>query len=467
MTGIKPIELLWSGMRWTSILCLSMVHTPVFAENLLEVLALARENDARFASARAAYQAGQEKIVQGSAGLLPTLSIKGSVEYTRSDTEYQGAAPFPSGYQYYENGSYGLNVTHPLYRRPVYAGYQQSVSQTAQANAQFGVAETEFLQRVAQTYFDVLMAQDSLVLAEAEVAAFVEKRGQAEALFKAGASGITDLVEARARHDLTKAREIAARNDLVTKRQALRRITSREIMILSTLRPDAALPRPLPDDAAAWIELSYANSPVIQAQFHAKRAAEWDLERTKGEHYPTLDLVANYAKNRSTGSPFTNVDSLTATRSVGVQAQIPLYQGGGTSSRVREAVANLEKMKHDHEDVRREIESQARNAYLSLVNGRSQVQAFEQAKESGAKLLEASALGRKAGIRTWVDVLNAEQQLFSVKRDLSRARYEYLQNLLKLKAVVGLLEERDIIKINDILDPVAIAPPSAGATRPQ
>lgn len=467
MSGSRPYGFVWPGLGGVACFVLTVFNTPVFAENLLDVLNLARMNDARWASARAAHQAGQEKIVQGSAGLLPTLSIKGSYEYTRSDTEYQGTAPFPSGYQYYENGSYGLNLTHPLYRRPVYAGYQQSVSQTAQANAQFAVAETEFLQRVAQTYFDVLLAQDSLVLAEAEVSAFVEKREQAEALFKAGASGITDLIEARARHDLAKAREIAARNDLVTKRQALRRITSREIKILSSLRPGAVLPRLLPDDAQAWIELSYANSPVIQAQFHTKRAAEWDLERTKGEHYPTLDLVANYAKNRSTGSPFTNVDSLTGTRSVGLQTQIPLFQGGGASSRVREAVANLEKLKHDHEDIRREIESQARNAFLSLANGRSQVQALEQAEESGAKLLEASVLGRKAGIRTWVDVLNAEQQLFSIKRDLSRARYEYLQNLLKLKAVAGLLEEKDMININDILDTPDSSPPSVGASRLQ
>lgn len=432
-------------------LSLSVVTVPVFAESLLDVLALAREHDARWASARASHQAGQEKVAQGSAALLPTITLKGSYEYTKSDTEYRGPVFYPKGYQNYESGSYGLNLTHPLYRRQNYAFYQQSVSQTAQADAQLGVAETEFLLRVVQTYFDVLIAQDSVVLAETEVTALSEKRDQAAALLEAGASGITDFVDAKARHDLAHAREIAARNDLATKQQALRRITSRNVRTLSTLRPGTSLTNPVPDDLEAWIEMAYAHSPVIKAQFHAKRAAEWDVERTKGEHYPSLDLVANYSKNRSTGSPYTSIENLTDARNVGFQAQIPLFQGGGISSRVREAVANLEKMKYDHQDVRREIESQARNAYLSLVNGRSQVQALEQAEESSEKLLDASVMGRKVGIRTWVDVLNAEQQLFSIKRDLSRGRYDYLQNLLKLKAIAGVIGEKDIIEVNDLM----------------
>lgn len=433
------------------VLFLTVVSKQVSGESLLDVLALARENDARWASARSAHQAGQEKVVQGSAALLPTITLKGSYDYTKSDTEYEGPVSYPSGYQNYENGSYGLNLTHPLYRRPNYALYQQSVSQTAQADAQLDVAETEFLLRAVQTYFDVLVAQDSVVLAETEVKALSEKRDQAAALLEAGASGITDLVDAKARHDLAHAREIAARNDLATKQQALRRITSRDVKILSTLRPGVVLPNPVPDDVEAWIEMAYARSPVIKAQFHAKRAAEWDVERTKGEHYPTLDLVANFTKNRATGSPYTSLENHTDVRNVGFQAQIPLFQGGGVSSRVREAVANLEKMKHDHQDIRREIESQARNAYFSLVNGRSQVQALEQAEESSEKLLDASVMGRKVGIRTWVDVLNAEQQLFSIKRDLSRGRYDYLQNLLKLKAIAGILGEEDIVEVSSLM----------------
>lgn len=433
------------------VLFLPVVSIQARGESLLDVLAFARENDARWASARAAHQAGQEKVVQGSAALLPTIILKGSHEYTKSDTEYEGPVFYPSGYQNYENGSYGLNLTHPLYRRPNYAFYRQSVAQTAQADAQLGVAETEFLLRVVQIYFDVLVAQDSVVLAETEVKALSEKRDQAAALLEAGASGITDLVDAKARHDLARAREIAARNDLATKQQTLRRITSRNVKTLSALRPGASLPNPVPDDAEAWIEIAYTHSPVIMAQFHAKRAAEWDVERTKGEHYPTLDLVANFTKSRSTGSPYTSLENNTDARSVGLQAQIPLFQGGGASSRVREAVANLEKMKHDHQDIRREIESQARNAYFSLVNGRSQVQALEQAEESSEKLLDASVMGRKVGIRTWVDVLNAEQQLFSIKRDLSRARYDYLQNLLKLKAIAGVIGEKDIVEVNDLM----------------
>lgn len=424
---------------------------PVLAEDLLDVLELAGEHDARWASARAAHRAGQEKIVQGSAGLLPTLTIRGSYDYTRSDTEYEGPVLYPSGYQYYENGSYGLNLSHPLYRRPVYAAYQQSVSQTAQADAQLSVAEAEFLQRVAQTYFDVLVAQEGVALSRAEIKAFTEKHEQAAALFAAGASGITDLVDAKARRDLARAREIAARNDLASKRQALRRITLRDIEALSPLRPGTVLPEPEPNDMEAWIERAYARSPVIKAQFHAKRAAEWDLERTRGEHFPTLDLVANYSRNRATGSPYTSVENNTDSRNVGLQLQMPLFQGGVASSRVREAMANMEKMNHEHDDARREIESQVRNSYLSLVNGRSQIQALEQAEASGEQLLEASVLGRKAGIRTWVDVLNAEQQLYSIKRDLSRARYEYLQNLLKLKAMAGMLDAKDIIQINDLL----------------
>ena len=182
----------------------------------------------------------------------------------------------------------------------------------------------------------------------------------------------------------------------------------------------------------------------------AAKLAEKEVGRNRGGHYPTLDLVANYSKNSANGGS-SGVGSDSHIASVGVQFNLPLFQGGATNSKWREAEASRDRAQSELENTRRNVDMQTRRAYLGVVNGIAQVQALQQALKSGESLLEASKLGQEVGVRTNLDVLNAQQQLYSTQRDLYQAEYNYLISQLRLKAATGTLAEDDLVKINQAL----------------
>jgi len=136
---------------------------------------------------------------------------------------------------------------------------------------------------------------------------------------------------------------------------------------------------------------------------------------------------------------------------VGLQLNVPLYQGGGISSRVREAVAGQERARQDLESARRTVAQQTREAFLGVTSGLAQIKALEQAVSSTKLQLESTKLGQEVGVRTAVDVLNAEQQLAAAERDLAQAVYGTIVNQLKLKAAVGKLAEADLADVNVLL----------------
>jgi outer membrane protein len=158
--------------------------------------------------------------------------------------------------------------------------------------------------------------------------------------------------------------------------------------------------------------------------------------------------VGSYSKN--TGCAFTSCGDTRST-SVGLQLNLPLFQGGATQSKWREADANREKAKQDLENARRNVAVQTRQAYLGVATGIAQVQALQQALKSSESLLAASKLGQEVGVRTSLDVLNAQQQMYATRRDLYQAQYNYLVSNLRLKAATGNLQEADLERVNQAL----------------
>jgi len=207
----------------------------------------------------------------------------------------------------------------------------------------------------------------------------------------------------------------------------------------------------VPNDIDHWATMADERSPQIQARRLALEIAEREVEKASGAHYPTVDAVANYTVNNSTGSVYTNVESDIKSKSIGIQMQIPLYQGGGTRSRQREAVALREKAREELTDARRLVALQTREAFLTVRNNLGQIAAMDQAVTSSNSLLNATRDSAKAGLKTRADVLNTEQQLFGAKRDLARARYSYLLGMLQLKASAGTLVDGDLATINNLL----------------
>jgi len=417
------------------------------AADLLEIYHAAQSQDPVFASARATQRAGKEKLAQGRALLLPSVNLSANTTFNDNTTQYRNPA-FPSGASRFNSDSIGVNLVQPLYRQQNRVAYTESGLQVAQTDAQFRSTEQNLILRVAQAYFDVLIAQDGVALAGAQKQAIAEQLEQAKRNFEVGSATITDTHEAQARHDLVSAQEIAAQSNLEIKKRALQQLTNAMPVALNPLGAQFKLESPQPADMEKWVEQAQQRSLQLAVAQAAAQLAEKEVERNRAGHYPTLDLVANYTQSSAGGGSLTSESRNAA---LGVQLNVPLYQGGVLNSRSREAEANLDRAKEELENARRTVALQTRQAYLGVVNGIAQVEALQQALKSSETLLEASKLGQQVGVRTNLDVLNAQQQLFSTRRDLYQAEYNYLISQLQIKAAAGTLTEEDLAKVNRAL----------------
>ena len=438
---LKPLPLLLATLLGAS--------GSALAADLLETYRAAQANDPLFAAARATMQAGQEKLPQGRALLLPSISLSANSTFNDQTVRSQGAFP-PSGNFRYNSHGYGVNLTQPLFRQQNWLAYSEAELQVAQTEAQFRIAEQDLILRVAQAYFDVLIAQDSVQLAEAQKTAISEQLEQAKRNFEVGSATITDTHEAQARYDLTVAQQIAAQNSLEIKRRTLQQLINAMPQDLRHLGKEFRLEAPQPADMEKWVDDAQLNSLQLAIAQAGAEIAEKEVARNRGGHYPTVDLVANYSNNQSNGGSF-GVGSDNTSKSVGVQLNLPLFQGGAVNSKWREAEANRERARQELENTRRSVALQTRQAYLGVVSGIAQVRALQQALVSSESVLEASKLGQEVGVRTNLDVLNAQQQLYATRRDLYQAEYSYLLSQLRLKAAVGSLDEESLNKVNRAL----------------
>lgn len=437
-------------MQCITLLALGMPGT-VSATDLLETFRAAQANDPVFSAARATQQAGQEKQPQGRSLLMPNISLNANSTFNDQTTQYRGATFFPSGNHRYNSNGYGVSLVQPLFRQQNWLAYTESELLVAQTEAQFKIAEQDLLLRVAQVYFDVLIAQDSVQLTEVQKIAIAEQLELSKRNFEVGSATITDTLEAQSRADLTRAQEIAAQNNLEIKRRTLQQLINTMPKDLKTLGKQFKLEAPQPADMEKWVDDAQLNNPQLVIAQAGVEIAEKEVLRNRGGHYPTVDIVANYSKNSANGSSF-GVGSDTLNKSVGVQLNMPLFQGGSVNSKWREAEANRERVKQELENVRRSVALQTRQAYLGVVNGIAQVKALQQATTSGESVLEASKLGQEVGLRTNLDVLNAQQQLYATRRDLYQAEYNYLISQLHLKAAAGTLTETDLASVNQTLN---------------
>ena len=432
--------------------CSAIVEAAEGQQNLLDIYQQALSNDPTWASARSANTAAQEKLEQGKALYRPTVSFNSNASHSETDIRYLGSGSVfrNGGRESFDTFGYGVNVSQPVYRKQNSVQYQQSKTQVAQADKQLVLAQQNLMLRVAQAYFDVLLAQDKIDLINAQKAAINRQLEQAKANFDVGTATITDVNEAQARYDLTLAQEIAAINDLEVKKHAVQSVIGNLPQTLATARADFRTTLPEPHDMERWVEIAEQNNLALNIQQQAFELASQQVDLANAGHLPTLDAVGSYADTRAGGSA-NGFGSDLQNATIGLQLQIPIYQGGAINSKVREAVANKQKAQEDVEIARRQVDLDTRQAYLNLTSGVAQVQAFEQALISSQSQLDSTNLGYEVGVRTSVDVLNAQQQFYSAKRDLLQARYSYLLSILKLKSATGLLNEADLADINQLL----------------
>jgi outer membrane protein len=414
------------------------------AANLSEIYKLARQHDPVYAAAYSAYKAGLEKLPQTQALLRPTISLGANVQHV----EYESSLSYINK-KNYEPYGLSLNLQQPIYRKQNLETHEQGKLQAMLAEVQLKAAEQDLILRVATAYLDVLLAQDNLTTGEAQLRAIAEQLAQAKFSFEVGAATITDTHEAQARHDLASAQVIAARNALDVKRQTLEKLIGGAMPKLARLIGDTPLPAPNPEDIEKWVRQGQESGLAVAARRLAEEIARREISKQRAGNMPTLDLVASYADNRDSMSGGVKYDSKTA--ALGVEFGWVFYQGGGVESRVREAQANQERARFELDDALLQASLDARNAYLGVVSGNARCGALRQAVVSSESQLQSTKLGMEVGVRTRVDVLNAQQQLFAAERDLAAARYETIKSGLSLKAVAASLGEADLVALDAVL----------------
>lgn len=422
--------------------------SPAGAADLLQVYRDAQANDAQFASARAQLLATREKLPQGRAGLLP--QVNGTAGATRTNVDQ--TLPVEAN-RFFNNNNWALQLTQPLFRWDRWETYKQGELAAQAGEVSFRQAQLDLITRSAQAYFDVLAAQDTLYLAGAQKKAIGEQLAQARRNFEVGTATITDTNDAQARYDLATSTEIAAQNALEITRASLQQITGRPVDELLGLRPEAPIPGPQPADVNAWAQQAELSNPQVGLAGYNLESAQRETSKARGGHLPSVDLVASYGFNNSSGTATqqVNIASRNHAGQVGVQLTLPIFAGGQIQSRVRETMALADKAASDLEFARRTAAQSARQSYSGVFNGLAQVKALEAAERSAQSAVESNQLGYEVGVRINIDVLNAEAQLFSTRRDLARARYDTIMNGLRLKASTGVLSEEDVVQINTLL----------------
>lgn len=413
--------------------------------DLLSVYRDAVANDSVFAAARFANQAAQERTPQARAGLLPNVNagLEATQTYYRSET--------PNFSRDFHGWGPTISVSVPLYRPANWDAVDQARLSVLSADAILAQSRQDLILRVTLAYFDVLAAFDALTALEASKKATAEQLAQARREFEVGTKTIVDTHEAQARYDLIVAQEQVARGDLIIRSNALRSIIGRDPGNLLPLRDQPDLLPPQPGSVESWAKQAEESSLTVAVARATTDIARIEIERARHGYYPTLDLVAQANRERSTGSISQTTSNTQTVGTIGLQLNVPLYTGGLIQSRVREAVANEDRTKQELESARRNAAQSARQAYTGVDYGLTQVRALESAEVSSRSQLDSTRLGYQVGVRINLDVLNATTQLFNTQRDLKRARYDFLVNGLRLKSAVGGLTEKDIDAINALL----------------
>ena len=416
------------------------------AQSLLELYEAARSHDAAWQSAKAQYDANLFRAEQARAGILPQANLAAGVNRTNFENTN------PPADRTFGGQTATLAASQPLYRPANYATWQQGKLQVELANAQLNAAVQDLIVRVSQAYFEVLAAQDTLAFVRAQKTAVGEQLASAKRNFEVGTSTITDTREAQARFDLVTAQEIAAENDLRVRKLALDTLTGKTDAQPVPLASPLVVPPPQPADVNAWVEQAEAASPFIQQARSNVEIAEWETEKAKAGHKPTVDLNASYNINRNpSGSTASPLNNRTNTGQVGVSLNLPLFAGFATQNRIRETLSLEERAKADLDAARRTAAQNTRTAYFGVISGQGQVRALEAAEASSQLALDANRLGYQVGVRINIDVLNAQSQLFQTKRDLAQARYNVLLGQLRLRQANGTLTPEDLSRLSSLV----------------
>lgn len=418
------------------------------AQSLQELYDTARGYDATYLAARALADSAQYKADQAHALRRP--NVRGELTYSRTTNE----TPISDSTNRGPNAT--LRAGQTLFNRANDATIAQADLGVEGAKADLALAEQDLIIRLATAYFDVLAAQDALTTAQASTKAISEQLASAKRNFEVGTATITDTREAQARYDLATAQELAAENDLLTRRIALDQLVGRSGVQPKPLAVPVVLPPVLPSDVNDWVSKAEA-SPLVRKFQIGYESAQLETTKVRAGHLPTLDLSGSAGRGRTNGQsqqgagPSANYSGSTSQSAIALTLNVPIFSGFSVQNQVREKLLLEEQARNTLEANRRTATQNARTAFFGGQSLQARVKALEAAETSSKVALDATQLGYKVGVRVNLDVLNAQTQLYSTQRDLARARYDVLLNQLRLRQTAGILNPSDVSSVNGLL----------------
>lgn len=416
--------------------------------DLLTLLGAAENVDPLYIEAQESALSIAEGIPQAKADLwLPTLSFSAGTSRLRQDIEL--ANQFGTGGEIsFQTKNYRISLSQPIYHHDRFIALQQADARVQQAQLEVLYSRQDLMVRVVQLYFDVLAAYDNLAFAKTERESLLSQFEQAQQRFDVGLIAVTDVQEAQAGYDRAVAVGISAKNDVENANEALREVAGDYYSDLSPLGESMPLAIPEPQDIAAWSETALQSNLRLKAALVESKIARQEIRRQHAQHFPTIDVTGSHGW-REQGGRFGNTSVTQG--DIGVELNIPIFEGGRTASRTREAEhahrASLQRL----ERTQRQVHRQSREAYLGVISQISSVKALKQAVLSSRTALESTRAGFEVGTRTAIDVIAAERSLSEAQRDFSRSRYDYILETLRLKRAAGSLRPNDIAVANSWL----------------
>ncbi|MBL8435594.1 MAG: TolC family outer membrane protein [Zoogloea sp.] len=416
-------------------------------------------NDAVLRAARAGAESGREAVPLARAQLLPQVGISWTRNKNELETDTRVAQVPVHTRQDYYSSTRTLTIRQPLIQPVQWATLRQAGAQVVEAEALLVQTRQQLATRLVEAYFELLLADEQIMLIQAQTDAHTSQLDAARKSFAAGSGIRTEIDEAQARLDLDAAQALEARQQSQLARRRLQQLVAEPFSGVARLDPERLRRAPpVAGELDSWLALAEENSPEMQALRARLEAASQELAKARARHLPTLDAVAQ--ANRGVSDNINRIDTRSNQASIGLQFNMALFSGGAVDAAVRQARAELTRAEENLAVQRQDLSLRLHREHRGVTEGLLRIKALEQAVASAAQLSVSSRRAYQAGARTTLDVLNAEQQLHAARRDLAQARYATLAAHVRLQVLAGAFDDDSLARLNALLE--TSAPLAAG-----
>ena len=459
-------------------LALAVSSISLQADSLRDIYELALQNDAQLKAEEAVYLARRETENLGRSALLPQVGTGYSYRDSDTDVDGQFSAPNIGSVNTTSNvdvdtDGYSVSLNQALFDLPAWFEFKSGKEVTKEAEATFAANQQNLIVRVVEAYLLVLRAQDNLSASRAQERAFERQLEQTQQRFEVGLIAITDVYEAQAARDLAQVSRLVDENNVSVALERVSVLTGQSASNLNILKEDFEIRPPEPIDRAAWVDFSLANNFLLRASNYREEAARQSAKANRLEHAPKVRGGYEYSDFSTNGSrsvkPDTGFvsspDQDTEEHAWTISVDLPLYSGGAISANRRASAQEFNAAREERINLSRNIVTNTRSLHMTVVSDVSRIAARKQSIISSKSSLDATQAGYEVGTRNVVDVLNAQNTLFSAERDYANSRYDYILNMMRLKEQAGLLSPEDVMRLDSNLVPPTPATATATASK--